>query len=169
MPAPSPVQSFLPIRCELRRPTADLACARAILDLHENEIKLLADQGVFPAWNIARFTAPKSDVGGFRTERRFLTRALRDFADHRPITRDEDLIVRLLYGKEKPFILGKYFCQAWNCDSGHMINLVQDGTLALLPSTINSPNSRPYGRGRGCTPCITWKSAIAFLKDRRIA
>jgi hypothetical protein len=150
------VQTFLGIRCELKRPTADLACARALLDLHENEIKCLADEGVFPAWNIAR-SLTKS-----RTERRFLTRSLRDWAEGKPITRDEDLIVRLLYGKEKPFILGKYFCQAWNCDSGHMINLVEDQTLETVKGTT-------YGPGRGCTPCITWQSAMAFLKTRRIA
>ena len=167
----APVQSFLPIRCELRRPTADLACARAILDLHENEIKQLADQGLFPAWNIARVVEPSPRGEGrvrgngsssLRTERRFLTRALRDYADGRPVTRDEDLIVRLLYGKEKPYILGKYFCQTWNCDSGHMINLVEDKTLDLVKGTS-------YSQGRGCTPCITWSSALKFLKTRRIA
>ena len=97
-----PHQTFLPIRCELRRPTADLACARSLLDLHENEIKALADAGVFPAWNIARAVS----VSGTRTERRFLTRALRDRAEGKPITRDEDFIIRLLYGKDRPFVLG---------------------------------------------------------------
>ena len=158
MPPTPPAQSFLAIRCELRRPTVDLACARAILDLHENEIKLLAEQGIFPAWNIARVHPA---THGSRTERRFLTRALRDLADSKPVTRDEDFIQRLLYGREKPFILGKYFCMAWNCDSGHCINLVQDGTLAIVKGT-------DYGQGRGCTPCITWSSAMKFLKDRRI-
>ena len=146
-----PAQSFLAIRCELRRPTVDLACARAILDLHENEIKLLAEQGIFPAWNIARqLPTPQSALPTPRSERRFLTRALRDWADQKPVTRDEDFITRLLYGQEKPFILGKYFCMAWNCDSGHMINLVEDHTLVLLPKTS-------YSRGRGKTPCITWE------------
>jgi hypothetical protein len=156
MTSAPPVQTFLGIRCELKRPTADLACARALLDLHENEIKELADQGIFPCWNIARVT------DGSRTERRFLTRALRDYAEGKPVTRDEDLITRLLYGREKPFVLGKYFCQAWNCDSGHTINLVQDKTLAIVKGT-------DYGQGRGCTPCIKWESAIAFLKDRRLS
>jgi hypothetical protein len=154
-----PAQSFLAIRCELRRPTVDLACARAILDLHENEIKLLAEQGIFPAWNIARVHPA---THGSRTERRFLTRALRDWADSKPVTRDEDFITRLLYGREKPFVMGKYFCMAWNCDSGHMINLVEDKILELVKGTS-------YGQGRGCTPCITWASAMKFLKDRRIA
>ena len=161
---PPTLQAFLPIRCELRRPTADLACARAILDLHENEIKALADQGLFPAWNIARAWFPHAShsASAPRSERRFLTRALRDYADGRPINRDDDLITLLLYGKTKPYILGKFFCQAWNCDSGHMCNLVADHTLIQVPGTT-------YGQGRGCTPCITWSSAIKFLQDRRIA
>lgn len=153
------VQTFLGIRCELKLPTADLRGARAILDLHENEIKCLADAGVFPCWNIARVHPSRA---GSRTERRFLTRALRDWAEGKPVTRDEDLIERLLYGKEKPFILGKHFARSWNCDSGTMINLIEDKTLEIVKGTS-------YGQGRGCTPCITWSSALNFLKNRRIA
>ena len=43
-----------------------------------------------------------------------------------------------------------------------MINLVEDKTLDLVPGTT-------YGQGRGCTPCITWASALQFLHDRRTA
>lgn len=147
---------FPGIRVELRRPTANLACARAILDLDEIKIKALSDQGVFPTWNIARATDPAS-----HSERRFLTRALRDFAEGRPITRDQDFIVTLLYGQWKIGISGKDFCRAWNCDSGHMINLVRDGTLQLVEGS-------DYGRGRGRSPEIAWGSAVNFLRERRV-
>ena len=110
-------QTFLPINVEILLPTCDLAGARSILKQHENEIKLLADQGVFPAWNIGRVHPA---VNGARTERRFLVRAVRDFKEGKQITRDEDFIERLIYGKPIPFILGKDWYSSWNCDSGHM-------------------------------------------------
>lgn len=153
MSAAAPIQKWLPIRCEMQLPTCDLVGARAILGKHENEIKELADADEFPCWNIAR-------PGSGRAERRFLTRALRDYAEGRPVNRDEDWIIRLLYGREKPFILGKYFYAAWNCDEGTASNLIEDGVLKVVPGST-------YGRGRGNTPCITWASAVQFLKDRR--
>lgn len=152
---PKARQQFLAYRVELRLPTVDLAGARAITGLHENEIKERCECGELPAWNIA--VDPAS-----RREWRILGRAARDWADHRPATTDADFIQRLLYGPTKPYILGISFYAAWNCDSGHMINLVEDKTLELVKGTS-------YGQGRGCTPCITWASAIKFLKDRRIA
>jgi hypothetical protein len=147
-------QTFLAYRVELRLPTVDLAGARAITGLHENEIKDLCDTRVLPAWNIA------VDLES-RREWRILGRAARDWADHRPITADDDFITRLLYGPAKPYILGISFYAAWNCDSGHGINLINAGILKTLPGTS-------FDRGRGNTPCITWASAIAFLKNRRI-
>jgi hypothetical protein len=148
---------FLGIRTVLRLPTSDLSGARAILDLHENKIKALADDGTLPAWNITRDPRGASA----RTERRFLTRAVRDLAEGRPVTCDEDLIVTLLYGRQRPVILGKDFSRSWNCDSGHVCNLIEDGTLQLAQGTS-------YGRGRGCTSEITWASALAFMRDRRL-
>jgi len=81
--------------------------------------------------------------------------------DASAITTDEDLIVRLLYGALKPFVLGVDFVRAWNCDSGTCMNLVRANVLRTVPGT-------DYGRGRGLTPCITWDSAISFLQSRRI-
>lgn len=148
-------QSFLAIRCELRLPTCDLASARAILDLPENEIKELAENYKFPWWDIAR---PASG----RMERRFLTRALRDHAEEKPVNKDEDWIIRLIYGREKPFIHGRDFRRSWNCDRGTVIGLIADGVLQVVSGT-------KFGRGRGKTPAITWESAIKFLRDRRKA
>jgi hypothetical protein len=153
---PSP--QFRPVRCELRLPTVDLACAQALLDRHATEITALVEEGRFPAWNIS-LTHPPSRSGRF--ERRFLVRALRDYAEG-PITSDEDFIVILLYGQRKPSIRGIDFSRAWNCDSGHTINLVKARVLALMPGTS-------YGRGRGLTVCITWESAVRFARERRIA
>lgn len=151
-----PVQKFLSIRCDLRLPTVDLAGARAITGLHENALKDLCDSGDLPAWNIARHR------GDSRRELRILARACRDYAEDKlAITSDPDFIIRLIYGRERPFVLGRDFYRAWNCDSGHLINLVVDGTLQTVPGTT-------HGRGRGNTPCITWSSALNFLSARRV-
>ena len=146
-------------RCELYCPTVNLACARAILDADEIEIKKLADQGLFPTWNIARVHPAPNDA---RIERRFLTRGLRDYAEGRPVTRDEDFISILLYGRKKPSLAGRDFCRTWSCDSGHVCNLIRDGTLQIVKGSN-------YGRGRGRTARITWESALAFLCNRRLA
>ena len=151
----APLQKFLPIRCDLLLPTVDLAGARSITGLHENELKAMAEAGEFPAWNIARSVLA-------RRELRILARSARDFAESKARDTDDDLIIRLIHGPPKPLILGRNWYRAWNCDSGHMIHLVEDNVLQLVPGTT-------YSQGRGCTPCLTWKSAIQFLTDRRIA
>jgi hypothetical protein len=150
-----PAQKFLPLRAELRLPTVDLAGARAILDLRENEIKSLIDCGDLVAWNIATQSSQK-------IERRILTVSARDFADNRKRAIEESEIIRRVYGSERPFIFGTFFFRAWNCDSGHMINLLEEGSLTKLANT-------DYRRGRNGTPCITWASALAFLNSRRLA
>lgn len=158
----SAVQKFLPIRAELRLPTVDLAGARAILGLHENEIKLLVDDLAIPAWDIAT-----KDGRKVRRELRLLALAARDYADGRHHDYPDAEITRRIYGTglagavERPYILGTEFFAAWNCDSGHVINLLRDGSLKPLKST-------DWSRGRNGTPCIDWSSAIAFLKTRRI-
>jgi hypothetical protein len=147
------VQKFLPIKVELRLPTVDLAGARALTGLHENTIKELVDSEDLIAWNIARST-------GDRRELRILGLSARAWPS--PFAWDEDRVILALYGPVRPFILGTRFHRAWNCDSGHMINLVQDKILQTVKGT-------DYGPGRGLTPCITWASAINFLKTRRLS
>ena len=146
-------------RCELRYPTVNLACARAILDIDNVKIKELSERGVFPAWNIAR-GHPAAMAA--RVEWRFLARDLRNYVECRPITGDEDFITTLMYGRKSVSISGKNFSRSWNCDSGHTCNLIRDGTLQVVKGS-------EFGRGRGLTALIQWSSAIAFLKDRRIA
>jgi len=153
---PIALQKFLPLKVDLRLPVVDLAGARAVTGRHENELKAMVDTGdLLWAWNISRH--PDRD----RRELRFLVKELRAL-DSRSITVDDDESIRLLYGREKPFILGKHWHTAWNCDSGHMMNLVDDMVLGVVPGT-------DHGRGRGRTPCITWPSAVAFLKQRRLS
>ncbi len=148
----APVQNYLPLRVELRLPTLTLAGARGVLGLHERLIKDQVELGRLIAWDISR-------KGEGRREYRFLAASVRAWGETKEF--DEGEIIRSVYGAARPFIFGSWFCRSWNCDSGHMINLVADGTLALLPRTY-------YHRGRSGTPVITWSSAAEFLRSRRL-
>lgn len=155
MPA-SAIQTFLPLKVELRLPTLSMTGARSLLGLHENLIKEQVDLGSLVAWDISR-------RGAGRREYRFLAASVRTWGEHK--TYDDAEIIPLLYtlkpGERPAFLFGSWFCRCWNCDSGHMINLVADKVLSLIPKT-------DYGRGRGRTPCITWSSAVEFMRERRI-
>jgi hypothetical protein len=156
MTTAAPIQAWLPLKVELRLPTLSMTGARSLLGLHENLIKEQTELGALIAWDISR-------SGTGRREYRFLAASVRAWREAR--TFDEPEIVKLVYGVkpgERPaFLYGSWFCRCWNCDSGHTINLIEDKVLALVPKT-------DYSRGRGRTPCITWSSALDFLKTRRL-
>ena len=157
---PATLQTFLPLAVELRLPTLTLAGARALLGLHENLIKEQVDLGALVAWDIARRIEGKAGSCLVRRELRFLSASVRAWPQARAWSQAE--LAAQLYGPQKPFIAGSLRYRAWNCDSGHMINLLTDGALKPLQKTT-------WGRGRGRTPAITWESAIAFLAHRRVA
>ena len=163
----SAAQKFLPIKVELQLPTVDLAGARAITGRHENELKEMVLTGdLVWVWDISRAFAAstKTDEARDKRELRFLVRELRWLGTTATALANLtlDSVATLLYGPQKPFVLGRHWHRAWNCDSGHMINLVVDRTLETVAKTT-------YGRGRGKTPCITWPSAVQFLKTRRLS
>lgn len=166
MTATAPVQKFLPFKVEMKLPMVKIDGARGITGLHENEIKDLIQLGKLVwVWNIApSFGAGSGDDEGKRRELRFLARELRAFAtdDDKPFELDLDRAILYIYGRERPYLLGRDFHRAWNCDSGTAINLLEAGAITKVPGT-------DYGRGRGNTPCITWASAIRFLQTRRLA
>jgi len=150
------IQTYLPVTVDLLLPMCDLRGARQQLKLRENVIKEQADIGAILAWDISR-------SGAKRREYRFLSASVSAWPTA-PVFAESDLL-RLIYGARPgvviPFITGSAFSEAWNCDSGHTINLVTDQTLSVVYGTT-------YGRGRGRTPCITWGSAVDFLRNRKI-
>jgi len=154
------LQPFLPLAVELRLPTLDLTGARALLGLHENLIKEQVDLGAIVAWDIARRIEGKVGSCLVRRELRFLAASVRAWPQARTWS-DAELTAQL-YGPQKPFLAGSLWYRSWNCDSGHMINLLTDGALKPLQNTT-------WGRGRGRTPAITWESAVRFLTSRRLA
>jgi hypothetical protein len=163
MTATATTQKLLAFRAELRLPVVDMAGARAILGLTDEEILEEVDvRKSIPAWNIA-VDPDNSD----RRELRLFGPACRDFAEHRAINTDPDYLIRRIYGPERPFLKGTWFRRSWNCERKTVIRLCESKALACLP--LDPSTHRAFwSRGRNGTPAITWASAVAFLHQRRI-
>lgn len=143
----------LPLRIPVWIPTLTLAGARGALGVSEDEVRGMINDGEIGwAWNIAT-------RGAARVELRILAAALPDLTQPPDLALDS--VVRLVYGPQRPWVWGKDFYRAWNCDSGHLFNLLKDRSIKILPKT-------DWRRGRGGSPCVTWNSAVEFLKNRRV-
>lgn len=145
-----------------------ISAVRDALEEDENTIDdLIRDGWIGWAWDIKTRAATRREV-------RVLARCVADVKPHlvhytgwNPAP--EELpgyslgqVVGMLFGKERPFVTGKEFYRAFNCDSGHMINLVLEKSLARLPQT-------DWRRGPGGSPVIGWASLVRFIEERRIA
>jgi hypothetical protein len=134
-------------------PTVDLAGARGISGISENVLKVMIEAREIPwAWDIASQTSE-------RLERRILTACAFDAreGEKRDLTLDQ--VVRILYGREQPFITGKHFYRAWNCDEGLFFKLVEEGSIQVATK---------WRRGPGGSPKMTWAAAVRFAEQRRI-
>ena len=156
-------QLKLPLRLLVRTPMLTLAGARGAMGISEDDIRDMISDGELPwAWDI-------STKGAGRTELRILAacvdHAQKDLLSGSgtgvsPVIEEAD-VIRLLYGEERPWIWGKEFHRAWNFDRRHLFNLIFDGSLQLLPRTR-------WRRGPGGSPCVTWNSAVDFLRKRKL-
>src|ERR1051325_3547560 len=160
------VQRELPLRIPLWIPTLTLAGARGSLGVSEDAILRMIEEGdISWSWNIAT-------RGATRRELRLLAACL-PAADGGPKPELKlDQVVRLVLGAKRPFIWGKHFYRAWNFDSQHLFNLIRDGSLQILsnhaaPKEAKDEAHVGWRRGPGGSPCITWNSAVEFLKTRK--
>jgi hypothetical protein len=156
-------QLKLPLRLLVRTPMLTLAGARGALGIGEDDIRDMIESAELPwAWDI-------STKGAGRTELRILAacveHAQKDLLSRTspvgPPEINEADVIRLLYGEERPWLWGKEFHRAWNFDRRHLFNLIFDGSLQLLPRTR-------WRRGPGGSPCVTWNSAVEFLRARKL-
>src|SRR5439155_20734832 len=117
-------QLQLPLRIPVWIPTLTLAGARGALGVSEDQVRdMITDGEIGWAWNIAR-------PGTARAELRILAACMR--GSDLPAPAPEwplESVIRLVYGPKKPWIWGKDFYRAWNCDSGHLFNLIRDQSL----------------------------------------
>lgn len=150
------------------RPTLGMDGAKHLLDLSEDEVISLIDQGLLShAWNIGL---------GARREIRLLRRCIDAYAawcanprtgrrglpDTGSIANDAVIHLSLLPpGHDKPFLTNGQIQRALNCVSDHVLNLIAAKELAQLPDT-------KFGRGPAGSALVTLASFQQFLKSRRL-
>lgn len=150
----TPSQIELPLRVKRPElPTVDLAGARGISGISENVLKVMIESREIPwAWDIA---SKKSE----RLERRILTACAFDAREGEKRELTFEQVTHILYGPERPFLTGKHFYRAWNCDEGLFFKLVDERSIEVATK---------WRRGPGGSPNMTWAAAIRFARERRI-
>lgn len=152
-----------------KRPTMAVETAKGILDLTEDEIVALVDEGALVAWDIR---GPAAE----RRELRILTASVSEYSaacraeatphaalrtPHSTTIRPQAAIAQVLPKHEKPFLTGPEIKRALNCGRQHLINLVDASVLPQMPGT-------KYRQGPGGWPVIPRAQFIAFLSSRVI-
>lgn len=163
LPIPASRQRQLPLADPRIRPTVGMDGAKHLLDLSEDEILALLEDGrILFAWNIG--------LGEDRREVRILRHSLDDYLARltcppnqaRPQL-SEDAARKLLLppGHDKPFLTNGQIQRALNCVSDHVLHLVDAKALTLQPGT-------KYMRGPNGSALVTVASFGQFLTARRL-
>jgi hypothetical protein len=166
--ATAPAQRQLPLRdARITQRMMVVSSVRDALGVDEGTVGAMIEDGWLGwAWDIATASVVRREV-------RVLARCVQDvkpFADlyegSQPVPDvlpqySAGQVITTIFGAERPWIWGKEFYRAFNCDSGHMINLVLEGTLKRLPRT-------DWRRGPGGSPAIAWASVVEFVSQRRM-
>jgi len=155
-------QLNLPIQdARYRRPTMSVDTAKGILDLSEDEIGNLVDDGTLVAFDIKHPAAERRDL-------RLLTWSVAEYSklnpDRSPCYHNmipPTSAISDLLPHEKPFFTGKEIKRLLNCGRQHLINLVTSKALLQVPGTKYRPGPKGW-------PVITRESFITFLQTRII-
>jgi len=146
-----------------KRPTMAVETAKGILDLTEDDVVALVDEGALVAWDIR-------SPGSERRELRILTASVSEYAaarkedaavEHASSIRPQAAIQSVLPRHEKPFLTGPEIKRALNCGRQHLINLVDAAVLPQMPGT-------KYRQGPGGWPVIPRAQFVHFLETRVI-
>ena len=150
------------------RPLCTISTAKGLLDLTEDEISALVDEGQLVAFDISLVLAPRDQARRHR-ELRILTASiaefLRDNPDYSPCFTSQicpDIAVKTVLAAikhEKPYLTGTEIKRLLNCGRQHVINLVQRKVLPLMPGTTYRPGPKGY-------PLIPRPAFLAFLTAR---
>ena len=162
------IQTRLDLRDPRRRPMIGMNGAMNLLDLDAWEIEpLLERRGEKPTayGRLIGFNIAVDETG--RRELRFLTESLEHFLASLtnpklcPYYPTWPQILKLVLPHDKPVITGVELSAALNCDSQHVLNLLDARLLKLVPG------SDPMRRGPNGSPALTRASFEDFL-DRRL-
>lgn len=141
------------------RPVMKVNGAMWALDRTALEIDALLDLGVE---GLIGFNVSTSPGESARRELRILARSIEHYrltGGMRPLRMTFAEVRRLMLPHDKPVISGVELQRSLNCDSGHVINLIEAGRLATVPGTT-------WSQGRGCTASVVTESYVSFLKQR---
>ena len=164
MKHPTPKQLHLPRLSDPRykRPLAAVETAKGLLDLTEDEIGNLVDDGQLVAFDIRM---PEAE----RRELRILTASIAEFQRDNP-DRSEcyvsqicpDVAIKTVLAAvkhDKPYLTGLEIKRLLNCGRQHVINLIEARALILLPGTTYRPG--PNG-----SPVVGRVTLTAWLTQR---
>ena len=142
-----------------RAPVLTLNAACGVTGLPEHALLDAVDCGQVIAWNIAT-----QDAG--RRELRILAGSAEAFhraecaAGYECEMDPAAAIAAVLRGSgDRPWITGTLFARLLRCSSNHVLNLVAEGSLKLLPGT-------KVERGWNGAPRLTRESVHEFLRTR---
>jgi hypothetical protein len=157
----------------------DIAAVRAALGVNEDDVLNLIDEGHLAwAWDIATKQATKAEM-------RILARSVSAYQNAeqglRGVSNEftfEEVAAFVLGGQHRPWLWGRELSRALNCSSEHVLNLVREGSLKLLPGHMVPNGQRRTGanrgngeigwrRGPGGSPCVAYESVLRFLKERK--
>ena len=157
MPLTATSQRQLPLADPRHRPTVGMDGAKHLLDLSEDEVIALIEEGKLSyAWNIG--------LGEDRREIRILRQSIDAFWEQprgTPIPESQAFKLLLPPGHDKPYLTNPQLQRALNCVSDHVLHLVAARELTLQPKT-------DYGRGPNGAALITVVSFRMFLNSRRL-
>jgi hypothetical protein len=160
-------QTTLPLRdARYVFPTMPIATAKGILQLTEEEIVELIDEGGLAAWDIA-------SEGAARNEYRLLTKAVSHYAhpDNKVLGRlagvfDPETAIGQVIGwldaahsAPRPFFDGREIKRALNCGRQHLIDLVTERDIPQMDGT-------KFRRGPGGWPVVARAAFQMFLRAR---
>ncbi len=140
------------------RPMISLDGAKAWLDLNEDEVVGLVEEGELEGWNIG--------TGGRRVVR-LLCRAIERYLRYQrrrrkrpPAFTFEELVAQML-PHERPVLDGKELQRVFNCSSTHVIRLITANQLKPNPGSF-------WRAGPNGSPVVTRESVVGVLRRRRI-
>ena len=163
-----PAVQFPLISVERTRALVSLETVMSVLvDFDEDQIlSLIFDHfNLGPAFNIASQNARNREL-------RVLMQYVKEFKLSGGQSKPKRMVSEAIWlpmilqtvsglNNDKPFFSGGEVQQLLNCKATHVINLLEEGSLALLP---NTPRWRP---GKGGSPVISRDSLVTFLKKRQ--
>lgn len=149
-------QTELPLSAaRLKRPLADRAGARAMLDVEDWQLDRLLDGGKIRG--VLNIASPKA-----RQDIRLLVVALEEFKRELVVERSNDELAKLIFGQPQPLIRAQRIYSRLNCHATHFYDLAREGVIRLARGSEQRT-------GPGGSAVVEWAELRRFIQQRRLA